>query len=367
MEPTFGDQLKLFALSVDIIETDRFNHVCSLIEKYCKDTLDIQYTKLHLASDIDGQRGLRRYPLGSSTVENVMPVKNVNGHYNSQTALAYDKAKPLWVVSFQGEKTLDRCQKYIDHWSNLRTLPTYRSTSESNIHGIRTSIVVPIPDDKIVLGVINFRTEKHIEITTDAKNELLKVAEAIGMLIKLRRFADSQKLNTEAALDHLNEVLLRPQPKLTKPKIFLASSSRANPDVINLVKSVLGEDTYKKYLDLVYWKAMDKPGNINQQLLEAISECRYGICYFSQNVAENIYEDNINVVFEAGMFHGRVDGLSSSPSSWIPIREHQSPELPFDFASERILWVPRSKLGNLNERSFASNLRKTLNSFLQIT
>ncbi len=109
---------------------------------------------------------------------------------------------------------------------------------------------------------------------------------------------------------------------------------------------------------------MDQPGNINRQLLEAIASARYGICYFSQKVGDGAYIDNVNVVFEAGMFHGRVDEITPVPASWVPIREQQSPDLPFDFAQERILWVERTRTGKLRTKSFATAMRRNLDALL---
>ena len=43
-----------------------------------------------------------------------------------------------------------------------------------------------------------------------------------------------------------------------------------------------------------------------------------------------MYTDNSNVLFEAGMMHGKTDDVSDTPISWIPIREELSPETPFD-------------------------------------
>ncbi len=54
MPPTFGDQLKLFALSVDVMSLDRSNRVNRLIDEYCRETLGIEFTKLHLAHDVEG-------------------------------------------------------------------------------------------------------------------------------------------------------------------------------------------------------------------------------------------------------------------------------------------------------------------------
>ena len=61
------------------------------------------------------------------------------------------------------------------------------------------------------------------------------------------------------------------------------------------------------------------------------------------------YDDNANVVFEAGMLHARTlvssDTEGGEPAGWIPVREKASPDPPFDFAAERILVVPRTRGG----------------------
>ena len=64
------------------------------------------------------------------------------------------------------------------------------------------------------------------------------------------------------------------------------------------------------------------------------------------------------------MFHGRVDEITPVPASWIPIRERQSPDLPFDFAQERLLWVDRAKDGALKKKPFAAALRTSLSGML---
>lgn len=364
MATTFGDQLKLFGLSIDVVGLERFNRVNRLIEEYCRETLGIEFTRLYLESDVDGQVGLRRYGMGAIEVENVRSIRAADGSYNGQTSLAFDKRKPLWIVSATGKQKLENCDGYVDQWSRLKSIPAYRTAGAAEESNIKTSIVVPIVDARNVLGVLNFGTSEYIEITEEAKSELSKIAEALGVLIRLFRAADAQKSNTEAALENLQALLSGPLPKLTKPMIFLASSSDAEADVVDAILGVLRERAYTERMELVYWKAMDQPGNINRQLLEAIAQCRYGICYFSQKNGEGEYTDNVNVVFEAGMFHGRVDELTPVPASWIPIREVQSPDLPFDFAQERILWVERARNGALRTKAFAAALRRRLDAML---
>ena len=144
------------------------------------------------------------------------------------------------------------------------------------------------------------------------------------------------------------------------------TSAQANSDVIDSVLSVLQEDFFAARLQVIYWKDMDEPGNINRQLLDAIGSCRYAVCYFSQPGDDGIYRDNPNVVFEAGMFHGRMDHVSILPASWIPIREQQSETVPFDFAQERLVIPERSDAGELRATALADLLRKRLLTMLRM-
>jgi len=53
------------------------------------------------------------------------------------------------------------------------------------------------------------------------------------------------------------------------------------------------------------------------------------------------------------------------PAGWIPIREGNSPPPPFDFASERILYIPRSICGELNETKLRQMLADRIGALLR--
>ena len=109
---------------------------------------------------------------------------------------------------------------------------------------------------------------------------------------------------------------------------------------------------------------MDRPGNIILQLLRAIGRCRYGICYFSEPGEDGQFFDNLNVIFEAGMFHGKLSTLGGSSSTWIPIRETESPRIFFDLDQERILKVDRKPDGKLDEDAFTKKLSTRIEAML---
>jgi hypothetical protein len=119
---------------------------------------------------------------------------------------------------------------------------------------------------------------------------------------------------------------------------------------------------------------MDAAGNINTQIAAEILESRFGICYLSEPdedspAGAHQYRDNPNVVFEAGMLHARTTAAADTdggePAGWIPVREQESPPPPFDFAAERIVQVPRSRTGDLNESRLREMLRRRIEALLR--
>ncbi|WP_138760642.1 TIR domain-containing protein [Modestobacter altitudinis] len=167
---------------------------------------------------------------------------------------------------------------------------------------------------------------------------------------------------TSSALDELRDSLESARfPKLTKPHFFVAYSHRADSKVRVVIQQVLHQ--YGKQVEFTDWAKVHEPGNINTHIAREVARSRFGICYLSEPAetggGQHAFVDNPNVVFEAGMLHARtseIDGNEGEPCGWIPVREAGSPPAPFDFASERILHVPRYEDGTLD----ADELRQQL-------
>ena len=71
--------------------------------------------------------------------------------------------------------------------------------------------------------------------------------------------------------------------------------------------------------------------------------------------AQHEYVQNVKV---AGMLHGRSLSVQDQ-AAWLPIREEKSPPAPFDFAGDRIEWVPRTG-DRVNEHLFRTRLQARL-------
>lgn len=370
MGNTFGDQLVRFVKAVDYLDDRAFERVRELVDDYTRQTLNIQVTRLMVASGTRDRPVLQAYGLAQKGLYNPVDLHLVVDGvevYGGQTAYAFDREEPLWIVSSPEEENdrLSYCSSYSNLWRSESTLsddfPKYKvATSEP----VRTSIILPLRDDVgRVFGVFNFETTDRLQITQLAKRELENIALAMAISYQTQLSTRSNRARSSHALATLGKLLQGTLPKLTKPKIFFASSSRADDQVMSTVKEVLSRQELTDKYEVVHWEDMNRPGNISQQLVKELSSCRYGVCYLSERTnvdADFPFQDNPNVVFEAGMLHGRSEADSPRPAEWIPIREERSPTPPFDIAAERMIIVPRDSENSLKVEDFKSKLNNRL-------
>ena len=365
MAVTFGEQVKQIALSTDVIDNNLLDGITGLIEKYLIDSLKIQNAKIMVSDKLDdGSVGLQRYDLKGLHSEIATPIKHENGSLYGQPALSFEKKKPLWIVSATGRQNLSTCEKFTDLWSRLRSIPKFKIAGETD-EPVKTRILVPlkIRRSNRVFGVFILESADYLEITDSAKDELKIIAETISIIFRSHKITSAQQTRTDDAIKSLANILSKPVPTLTKPNLFLAFSERAEKDATDVMVKILKNEFSDKIL-LINWMDMDQPGNINSQLIDAICNCQYAVCYLSEKNKEGLFVDNRNVIFEAGMFHGRTDEVSDVPSKWIPVREMDSPKPPFDFAQERILMVERNKNGSLKQKIFANKFRDRIQAML---
>ena len=380
MRQSFGKQLKNFALAVDIIDKDMYLDVRELILDYTRKVLDIDFTRQLIEANLDSNVALMPFGLAAKGKYNVINVYDSDEKPTTQAAYSYINNKSLWIVS--GDSTpgnLSDCSQYKDLWCGVADdLPAYKyPVGERERVPIKTSILIPLRLQGRPFGVLNFETQDYLTITDEAKNELNFIAQAVAILYQGYLNFEENFARTREAFADLNNILSQPLPKLTKPKIFLASSTQAHGDVIEILMEVLEE--YEEKFDMVYWKKMNQSGNINTQILKILGACRFGVCYISEpdmgavvkegdasesEKQQQVFRDNPNVIFEAGMLHGRSDYHLDFPASWIPVREGNSNITPFDFASERTIIVERNGDDTINVDSLKEQFKERLDGLL---
>lgn len=348
---TFAGQLLHFAESVDIVDDRIFDAVRSLVYSYVRNELSAQYFELVHEEQFDERPALRTF-WSSRDLLSFWPVRTAEGNYTDPVAQAFDTRRPLWLLA-PDKSPLGGAGPYEDRWSNLADIPTYRPSAE---FPVRTLIVIPLLRRGRSLGAYLIESSRYVESTDVAKVELSRLGTALSILYDLYETNRAQAKNTADAIGDLRELLAAAEfPRLAKPHFFLAYPDKADRRVKYVIDDVL--DELSDRLEFTDWAEIHESGNVPSQIAAEISRSRFGICYFSQRRIDPgegmpLFEDNPNVLFEAGMLHARTSVTGEArgePSGWIPIREANSPPKPFDFQSERILEVPRTRNGELKE------------------
>jgi len=362
---TFAGQLKHFAQTVDIVDNSTFNQIRYLIYKYVTKELKSDYFELlggEFGNNGNRQAWLRTF-WSSDEKLHLWPIRVNDGTYTNPVTNAFDKATPMWLIN-PDKKPLDEAAKCQDLWSHTPNLSQYQPSAGQPV---RTAVVVPLSFQRL-MGVFYMESSEYMEATDVGKLELSRLADALAMLYGLWDVNQANSRSKDHAIGDLRDLLDQAKfPKLAKPHVFVAFSERADEAVRSVINDVLGQ--YEDKLEFTDWTQMDEAGSITEQIGKEILASRFGICYLSEQVepdgpAPRRFNDNSNVVFEAGMLHARTsvtaDTDEGGQTGWIPIRERNSPPPPFDFSTQRILYIPRSKSGELNEPRLREMLKRRI-------
>ena len=366
---TFAGQLKHFAESVDIVDDARFDSVRELVYRYAVKQLGGEYFELlrQESGGEDNKQSWLRTFWSSDDRLHTWTIRSDEGSYTNPVTDAFDNERPMWIVSPEKDP-LEEAGQHHDLWSNTPSLSRYRPSSSESI---RTVVILPLKLQRSY-GVYCLESSQYIEITDVAKLELRRLADALALLYRLWEANRAQVTGTDHAIGDLRELLQQAKfPRLARPHFFIAFSNKADETVKLIIRDTLDEFAAK--LEYTDWTRMDDSGNISAQIGKEILESRFGLCYFSEpdghDSAPPRYQDNPNVIFEAGMLHARTTAAAETdggePAGWIPIREQESPPAPFDFAAERILQVPRSRNGDLNESRLRELLKGRITALLR--
>jgi hypothetical protein len=365
---TFGSVLMQFANSVDHVDDANFDRIGDQVKRYVAKQLDVQYFDLQVSTMVDDDRpGLVKVWASegaegrSASPRTIRTDPDDPTSYRNQTSYSYGTRRPLWMVCAD-KSPLYEGDDMRDDWSHSEGVPRYQQPIDRDL---KTSVIVPVIHEDDLLGVINLESETYVESTRVARHELRLIAQAIGELYLSRGATRHQTDTTQDAIEELQKILEADDlPTLTKPRIFIASSGRADEQVVDSINKVLSR--FGDYLVPLLWSMSSTSGNITSQILEDIIHSRYGLCYFSEPDAggDSAYRDNPNVIFEAGMLHSLTNAPTEHPTGWIPIREVDSPPMPFDFAQQRTLMVPRESDGGLDVEAFETQLSMLVDSLV---
>lgn len=396
MEPkNLMEQISNFS-STFLIDNDITEGIRVIIDRCIRETFKVKFYHVMLdGKQVNGQPGLATAETGGQAWCNddadAVPIYSDNTitSYRAQSTYAYQEQKPLWIIS-KDEGPLNKSEEYIDHWSSthenkIKKLPNFENPNKQDV---KTSVIVPLKHgEKHVFGFICLESEECIKgdtkISDRAKEEFEKLANSIGAILSAHENYSNRKSSTRKALERLKKLAkdYRLSCPLSKPTVFFGSSSKADKQVLGIIRRVL--DNFGDEVEVKYWSKDESPGFIPKHIKEVIFDCRFGICYFSEPIkkenqnkdsdtnredqAKHRYIDNPNVIFEAGMLDSLVSSVDAAPTGWIPIREEDSPSAPFDFAQQRMIIVKRMGIEKkeINEEELTTNLKDRLRELLK--
>lgn len=360
---TFGEELLQFAKTVDILNKNLFFKVKGIINDYAYRRWGVRFVKImRLKLDADGNRILEKFfwdeYTGSGYKGDMVNIDNSKG----QMAFVIHQKKPAWITCADRVSYLDDCNQYRDCWSDLKNIPNYQAVTRHE--KMKTSTIVPFyeeigQEEKYLRGVANFETPHFILFNDEHEQEIKYLTETIAELLNLYTIRERQESNTNFAINKLRYKLdIFPQGH-RENKVFIASSIRGAHDVKEAILEVLNFDFPN--IGIVDWEENYEPGSVTETIFSEIEKCMYGICYFSEkDESSKNYVDNINVVFEAGLMHAKFRSFKDETPLWIPIREKDSPQFPFDVKDFNTIVVPRDEKEKLIVDEFKEKLRRFL-------
>src|SRR6266542_3216955 len=268
---TFGSHLQHFARSVDIVDRGTFDQARLLVCEYLHDELDAVYFELALEQEVNDAPGLKTF-WNSANRDFSIEIRRPDGGYQSQLALSFGTGKPLWILSAD-DQPLRHAQSYQDLWSHLSDLPQYRSPMDADLY---TSIIVPmIRPGKPVAGVMCFDSWRRLDIADYDQQEVIMLADALGVLLDLRRLNNVQAQGTRDAVSNLRQIRAAVAfPHITKSRVFVAFSARADQQAVGLLLDEL--DKFGDRLTILPWHHIDDSGTISAQLAQAITASQFG-------------------------------------------------------------------------------------------
>ena len=365
MSRMFSERIRQFVLSNDIMDQDTFYDLLKLVHAYVHKYLDIIYFSVLVETVVDeDQLGLKTE--WTTREEGSSYTVGSDKEYISVVAYAFGENKPVWVVA-DSKGILQDETDLKDLWAQAEDLPGRHSKSQESV---RTSIMHPLRREGRAVGVLEFAAEKYLEPTPVSRDEIKTLATVISRAYQMYDVRKDQRENSRKAIQMLEKALSGEEwARLELPRMFVAYAGGGRLDeatreeheaVIQSMRKVVGG--FEDALEVTYWEDVTEAGNINDQVIRDISGADFGLCYLSQPKGKGRFEDNANVLFEAGMMQALTKSPSALLKGWIPIRE-DAEGVPFDIASERLLLVDR-KEGQLDKEAFMGALRKRLESLV---
>lgn len=276
MKPT-AVLLNQFALAVDNVEDYVCDRVRNLLTRHLTDRCGAQHFEVLMDGvRVDSQHGQipglqTKWTTGQSRS---FALFNDEEEYRGQTAFAYHRNTKLWVTSGNDKSLNDPEADYLDLWSGIKDLPPYIAPTGDDA---RTSILIPLSYGGRVFGVAFMEFARELQCTVELRQELDLMFAALARIIWLNHTTNNQLEDTKAALEELERSFGQEDRSLfDRPSLFFAASSRADEEVIDVIRDVLKKQTDNR-VRLVVWDEMHRAGPISPEIIKEISRALRGL------------------------------------------------------------------------------------------
>lgn len=380
MTTRFLTELQNFADAAYPIDDHSLLTIWDLVSKFLIDIAKINYFEILLH-----QMGKKGPQLGTVLTQtrywsHPVPAPDTiefRKPYQDQTGYSFAENINLWVQKRSQTPLAAKGRDFINCWvgsPSLRTLPPYYAFKEWT--GSLTQIVIPLVVG-VPIGILVLETKWICKYDPRLAEVFVGIAKALATILSTHEACKLSRQGTENALGAVTKGYETTKKNdkehpLAEPSLFLASSKRADKEVIQIIQKTV--DLFKDTVQLNFWQDWTTSNEIKTELMKSVARADYAICYFSEpsvnSAGAEKYQDNPNVLFEAGMLHaltttGVGESLSTTPLEWLAVREGASLPVPFDFGDKNILVVPRLENGNLDKARFARKLTACLKTMIK--
>lgn len=369
-----------FSKTVDFVDHTVFEDVTTLLEKAFRESWRICFFRVLMSGQstrtASGEVPTLSTIWSQDDSETDFQITGEDGAASALTSYAFLHRKELWITAVDGGKLVNHVSSpegLVDQWPGRPGLPQLPAYIDYHGSKSRTMVVLPLVYGMRMFGVVSLEFSDAIPISSRAKSTASDLALSLARIIWLHETNKTRLNDSKEALDILRSSYHTVSDAFRSRRVFLASSAEESEGpVIKTIRSIL-TDEFSDSFELDYWADDASSGGINDHVRSAIAAAEFGICYLSERVDDNPlqYNDNPNVLFEAGMFqmlHQLRDSASDADGArWIPIREPEplSPQLPFDIAGDRMLTVPRDlETGEVDTQKLGDQFRKAIHRLM---
>ena len=371
---SFGEALRSFSNSIDVLREDEFERVLFAAREYLAENFAV-VTVDRLAEVVsEGQQKLA--PTFTDTEYDLYPVRTADGEPNGLSAAAFTSKRKMWVTPSSEEKyeTLTTAGARIERWNpdSPAELPRFLRVTDEHGNAMgersRTLISIPIKRRNMTTAVVYFESEDLLLPSDRAKEEFEKIAKALARLYDLKTFDKETHDATAEEIATLSKVSRNRYDWRALPSLFWAYPGSGDADVLKIIENALAQGARDHRYTIDDWGKNHSGGRIPDDIERKIRSAAFFVAYLSQPDGEDEdgrpqYADNPNVLYEAGVFQGLAADSTSGTKHWLLIREPASPQAPFDIMTVNTLIVDRDDTGDLDGGKFGTRVRERLAFF----